>query len=188
MVIMVLVDHERSVPSAEGAPVQGAGLTGHADQLKCPFRVRFIGNISGNRIVPNGYRQAPDLGHYVKRDEEVEKKGAHARFPPNRLFACFAACLDILVIKRVEDFKILFEACADVCPDDGRVQDALLKTGTCVYVAIKLIGGQERILSSRALPIWPLNSRVKLVIGTAITASDSIRDRLVANKYPRLPD
>src|SRR5258707_5642141 len=137
----MLVYHVRSVPFAEGAPAQSACLTAHADQVECPPGVRFILNISSKRIVPNGYRQAPDLGHYVKRDQEVEKKGAHSRFPSNRLFARSAARLDILGIKRVEDCKILFEACADVRPDDGRVQGALLKPGPCPYIAIKLIGG-----------------------------------------------
>lgn len=33
MVIVMLVNHERSLPPPEGAPGQGAGLTGHADQL-----------------------------------------------------------------------------------------------------------------------------------------------------------
>jgi hypothetical protein len=83
--------------------------------------MRLVRGISRNRGLSNRYQQTSDFGHYVKWNQEVVDKGAQSRFSPNRSFPGFAAYLDIISIKFVEDFKILFEAFADVGLDDGRV-------------------------------------------------------------------
>ena len=54
--------------------------------------------------------------------------------------------IDIIGVKCVENFQILLEAFADVGLDDGRVQDVLPDLATCVYIAIKAIGGDEAML------------------------------------------
>src|SRR6266576_6999560 len=117
----MLVHYARSIPSPEDAPAQSAGSTGHPDQLECPRRMRLVCSISRNRGLSNGYQQTTDFGHHVKRNQEVGEKRAHFRLSTNRFFPGFAAYLDIVIVKSVEDFKIFFEAFADVGPDDGRI-------------------------------------------------------------------
>jgi len=83
--------------------------------------MRLFRSISRNRCLSNRYQETADFGHYVKRNQERGYKWPHSRFSPNRFFPDFAAYLDIISIKFVENLKILFEAFADVGLDDGRV-------------------------------------------------------------------
>jgi hypothetical protein len=83
--------------------------------------MRLTCGISRNRGLSDGYQKATDFGHYVKRDKEVEEKRAYPRLSTNRFFPGFAACLDVIGVKGIEDLKVLFEAFADVGLDDGRV-------------------------------------------------------------------
>jgi len=57
----------------------------------------------------------------MKWNQEGENKLAHARLSANRLFRGFAAPLDIVGIKRLEDLQIFFVASGDVSMDDGCV-------------------------------------------------------------------
>src|SRR5262245_53148093 len=106
----MLVHDARAAPFPEGVPAQTTGLTGDADQIECPRRMRITRSISGNRGLSNGYRQATNFGHDVKRDEKVEKNRAHPRLPSDRSFPGVATYLDFVRVKGVKDFKILFEA------------------------------------------------------------------------------
>jgi hypothetical protein len=73
-VIVAFEHYARLAPLPEGAPAQSAGFTGHSDQVECPGRMHLPCGISRNRGLTNGYRHATDFGHYMKRDQEVEKK------------------------------------------------------------------------------------------------------------------
>ncbi len=57
----------------------------------------------------------------MKWDQEVEEKGSHCLLSANRCLLAFVTYFDIIGVKCVEDFKILFEALADVSLDDGRI-------------------------------------------------------------------
>src|SRR5215469_2897829 len=70
-VIVMLVHHARPVPSSERAPVQRAGFTGHTGNIECPGRMYLVRGIARNRGLFDGYRQTPNFGFNVKRDQEV---------------------------------------------------------------------------------------------------------------------
>jgi hypothetical protein len=55
----------------------------------------------------------------MKWDQEVEEKWAHACLSTNWFLMGFAAHLDIIGIKLVEDLEIFFEASADLGAGDG---------------------------------------------------------------------
>src|SRR5215472_7704540 len=117
----MLVHYARPTPFPECAPTQSARPTGHPDQLQCPLRMRLACRVSRDRDLSNGYLQTTDFGHYVKRNQEVEEKCAHSCLSANHFFLGFAAYLDIIGVKGVEDRKVLFEAFADAGLDDSRV-------------------------------------------------------------------
>src|SRR6266404_4350576 len=121
MIIVMLVHYPRSIPFPECAPTQSARPTEHPDQVECPLRMRLACSVSRHRGLSNGYLQTADFGHYVKRNQEAEEKRAHSCLSANHFFLGFAAYLDIIGVKGVEDPKMLFEAFADVGLDDSRV-------------------------------------------------------------------
>src|SRR5262249_28558575 len=120
-VIVMLVHYPRSIPFPECAPTQSASRARHPDQLECPLRIRVVCNVSRDRGLANGYLHTTNFGHYVKRNQEVVEKCAHSRLSANHFLVGFAAYLDIIGVKGLEDRKMLFEAFADVGLDDGRV-------------------------------------------------------------------
>src|SRR6266496_2953111 len=124
MLIVMLVHYPRSIPFPECAPTQSARPTGHPDQVECPLRMRLACSVSRHRDLSNGYLQTADFGHYVKRNQEVAEKRAHSCLSANLFFVGFAAYLDIIGVKGVEDPKMLFEAFADVGLDDSRVRES----------------------------------------------------------------
>jgi hypothetical protein len=83
--------------------------------------MRLACSVSRHRDLSNGYLQTADFGHYVKRNQEIAEKCAHSCLSANYFFMGVAAYLDIIVVKGVEDPKMLFEAFADVGLDDSRV-------------------------------------------------------------------
>ncbi len=110
MVIVMLVHYARPLPFPEGAPAHSAGPTGDTNQLERPRRLRLACNISRNRALPNGYQQTIEFGHYMKGHQEVGQERAHSRLSSNRFFPGVPGYLDIVVVKDVEDLKVLFEA------------------------------------------------------------------------------
>ena len=120
MLIVMLVHYPRSIPFPECAPTHSARPTGHPDQVECPLRMR-LACVSRHRDLSNRHLQTADFGHYVKRNQEVAEKRAHSCLSANLFFVGFAAYLDIIGVKGVEDPKMLFEAFADVGLDDSRV-------------------------------------------------------------------
>src|SRR5258705_12338095 len=121
MLIVMLVHHPRSIPSPDCAPTQSARPTGRPDQVECPLRMRLTCCVSRHRDLSNGYLQTADFGHYVKRNQEVAEKRAHSCLSANHFFLGFAAYLDFIGVKGVEDPKMLFQAFADVGLDDSLV-------------------------------------------------------------------
>src|SRR5260370_20588954 len=121
MLIVMLVHYPRSIPFPDCAPTHSARPTGHPDQVECPLRMRLACSVSRHRDLSNGYLQTADFGHYVKRNQEVAEHRAHSYLSANHFFLGFAAYLDIIGVKGVEDPKMLFEAFADVRLDDSRV-------------------------------------------------------------------
>ena len=117
----MLVHYARPVPFPESAPAHRAGPTRDTDQLERPRRLRLACNISRNRALSNGYQQTIDFGHYMEGHQEVSQECAHSRLSTNRFFPSVAGYLDILVVKDVEDLKVLFEAIADVGLDNGLI-------------------------------------------------------------------
>src|SRR5579864_3196225 len=71
LVVVMLVYHMRPVPFPEGAPVQRAGSTGRTDNGECPGGMDLVCSIARNRGLFNGYRQTPNFGHNMKRDQKV---------------------------------------------------------------------------------------------------------------------
>src|ERR1700730_1334772 len=121
LVIVMFVHYARPVPFPEGAPAQSAGSARHPDQVECPRGMRLICSVSRNRALSNRYQQATDFGHYVKRDQEAEKKGAHSLLSTDRHFVGFATYLDIVAVECVKNLIVLFEAFTDFGLDDRRV-------------------------------------------------------------------
>src|SRR6266436_6668756 len=121
MLIVMLGHYPRSIPFPECAPTHSARPTGHPDQVECPLRMRLACSVSRHRDLSNRHLQTADFGHYVKRNQEVAEKRAHSCLSANLFFVGFAAYLDIIGVKGVEDPKMLFEAFADVGLDDSRV-------------------------------------------------------------------
>src|SRR6266566_1357722 len=130
--IVMLVHYPRSIPFPNCAPTHSARPTGHPDQVECPLRMRLACSVSRHRDLSNRHLQTADFGHYVKRNQEVAEKRAHSCLSANLFFVGFAAYLDIIGVKGVEDLKMLFEAFADVGPDDSRVQGAFASLVTCL--------------------------------------------------------
>jgi hypothetical protein len=79
----------------------------------------LVHDISRNRRFSNGYRYTADLGHDMKGSQVAKENCAHTLLSTNQFFRGFAASLDIVGIKRVEDLKILFVTSSDVGMDDG---------------------------------------------------------------------
>src|SRR5258706_6307175 len=121
MLIVVLVHYPRSIPFPDCAPTQSARPTGHPDQVEGPLRMRLACSVSRHRNLSNRHLQTADFGHYVKRNQEVAEKRAHSCLSANLFFVGFAAYLDIIGVKGVEDPQMLFEAFADLGLDDSRV-------------------------------------------------------------------
>src|SRR6266566_9816935 len=83
MLIVMLVHYPRSIPFPECAPTQSASPSRHPDQLEGPLRIGVVCNVSRDRGLSNRYLQTADFGHYVKRNQEVVEKCAHARLSAN---------------------------------------------------------------------------------------------------------
>jgi hypothetical protein len=81
--------------------------------------------VSVNWAFSNLNRQSANLGHYVKRDKEVEKKRANPFLTLRGLGLRVGSHFDIIAVERVKNFKIFFPASADIGGDDGGVQDPL---------------------------------------------------------------
>jgi hypothetical protein len=85
----------------------------------------LICDVSVNRALSNLYRQAANLSHYVKRDQEFEKECANPFPAQHRATLRAVADLDMIGVERVKNLKILFPAAADIGGNDGGVQDSL---------------------------------------------------------------
>jgi hypothetical protein len=72
------------------------------------------GSVSHNRFRSRSYSQPADLGHYVERNQEVEKHPTYFCSPADRLFLLIAGHRDGIRVETVEDFKIFLEARADI--------------------------------------------------------------------------
>jgi len=85
----------------------------------------LICGVSVNWALVNLYRQAANLSHYVKWDQEFEKECANPL--PAKYFATLRAVgdLDMIGVKRVNNLKIFFPAPADIGGDDVGIQDPL---------------------------------------------------------------
>ena len=57
----------------------------------------------------------------MKRDQEVGEKCTDSRLSADRFLAGFASYLDVVTIKYIKDFKVLFEAVADLGFDNGGI-------------------------------------------------------------------
>src|SRR4029077_183737 len=77
------------------------------------------------------------------RDQERGEKWANPSFPSNRFFLGFAADLDFIGVKLIEDFKILLEAFADIGMDDSRVQGVFPGMGIRVEIVIQVVCGGD---------------------------------------------
>jgi hypothetical protein len=76
----------------------------------------------------------------MKGNQEAEKKRTHPLLSANRFFHGFAASLNIVGIKFVEDLKIFFVASGDLSMDDGCVQGTLRSPRVRVRIGMKVIG------------------------------------------------
>ena|SRR6516164_8516816 len=70
-VIVMLVHDARPVPFSESAPIQHAGFPGYTGDMECPGRMYLVRSIARKRGLLNGYRQPPNFGYNVKRDQEA---------------------------------------------------------------------------------------------------------------------
>ena len=66
----------------------------------------LIRGVSVNRALSNLYRQAANLSHYMKWDQEFEKDGANSLPSNYRLRA--VGDLDVIGVKGVKNRKIFF--------------------------------------------------------------------------------
>jgi hypothetical protein len=78
-----------------------------------------------NGALSNLYRQAANLSHDVKRDQEFEKECANPFPAKYRATLRPVGDLDVIGIEGVKNLKIFFPAAADVGGDDGGIQDLL---------------------------------------------------------------
>jgi hypothetical protein len=79
----------------------------------------LICGVSVNRALSNLYRQAANLSHYMKWDQEFEKDAANSLPSNYRLRA--VGDLDVIGVKGVKNRNILFPTPADIGGDDGGI-------------------------------------------------------------------
>src|SRR5882672_2259956 len=99
----------------------------------------LVDSISRNRRFWNGDRHTTDFGHCMKGSQEAQKKRTHPLLS-NRFFHGFAASLNIVGIKLVEDLKIFLVVSGDLGMDDGCVQGTLRSPRVRVWIGMKVIG------------------------------------------------
>jgi hypothetical protein len=80
----------------------------------------------------------------MKRDKEFEKECANPFPAKYRGTVRAVADLDMIGVERVKNLKIFFPAAADICGDEGGIQDPL----PCVYIAIHVIDKSQMLLST----------------------------------------
>src|ERR1700683_1916717 len=92
-------------------------------------------DISRDGSLPEGYEQATNFGHYMKRREKVGQKSTDSRLPSNGLLHYVASHRNVARIKRIEYLKIFLVALANFCLDDGLVKGIFQTLQACVPVA-----------------------------------------------------
>src|ERR1700693_3641440 len=96
-------------------------------------------DIYRNRSLSDGYEQATNFGHYMKRRKEVGQKCADARLSSNGVLQGVASHRNVVSVKRVKDLKTFLVALANFCLDDGLVQGTFQTLQTCVPVAVDAV-------------------------------------------------
>jgi hypothetical protein len=83
----------------------------------------LVCGVSVNWALSNVYRQAANLGHYMKWGQEFEKECANPFPAKYRAALCAVGDLDMIGVKCVNNLKVFFPPSADIGSDDGGIQD-----------------------------------------------------------------
>ena len=104
--------------------------------------MRLVFSVSGIAVCQMDINKTTDFGHDAKRNQEVGDSHRAAHFHEWVLprFRCY---IDIIGVKLIEEFKILFEAFADIGMNDGRVKGAFPGLGTRADIVIQIVCGGD---------------------------------------------
>src|SRR4029077_19737423 len=87
--------------------------------------MRLIWSIACERAPLNRDRKAANLGEHVKRNKETHEPRTDRSLSLHRFFQPVSGCMNVVSVKVIEDFEVLFIAFADLRCQDRTVQNPL---------------------------------------------------------------